>query len=228
MTETRRRNHLRSVEDIQSFGAGERDAHAGVLQGQFRRSTRLDDDADSRRLVARAVTRAKQGDSEALRFLYIRYADNVYGYVASLLHDDHEAEDVTQHVFAKLMTVLPRYEPREVPFSAWILRVARNVAVDHMRQRGAIPCDEVRENEPDEETGSLRTASLTEALATLPAEQREVLVLRHLVGLTPGEIAERMGKTEPSIHGLHHRGRGALQAALAERDCAPTVLGRAA
>lgn len=228
MTEARRRNRLRSVEDIQSFGAGERDAHAGVLQGQFRRSTRLDDDADSRRLVARAVIRAKQGDSEALRFLYIRYADNVYGYVASLLHDDHEAEDVTQHVFAKLMTVLPKYEPREVPFSAWILRVARNVAVDHMRQRRAVPCEEVRENEPDEETGSLRTASLTEALATLPAEQREVLVLRHLVGLTPGEIAERMGKTEPSIHGLHHRGRGALQAALAERDCAPTVLGRAA
>jgi RNA polymerase sigma-70 factor, ECF subfamily len=86
----------------------------------------------------------------------------------------------------------------------------------------------VRELEPDEETGSLRTASLTEALATLPAEQREVLVLRHLVGLSPGEIAERMGKTEPSIHGLHHRGRGALQAALAERDCAPIVLGKAA
>ena len=95
--------------------------------------------------MARAVVRAKQGDQEALRFLYVRYADNVYGYVASLLRDDHEAEDVTQHVFAKLMTNLHKYEPREVPFSAWILRVARNVAVDHMRQRRAIPCEEVRE-----------------------------------------------------------------------------------
>jgi RNA polymerase sigma-70 factor (ECF subfamily) len=228
MAEERRGPHLRSVEDIRPFGVGERDANAGVLQGQFRRSTRLDDDDESRRSVARAVNRAKQGDQEALRFLYIRYADNVYGYVASLLNDDHEAEDVTQHVFAKLMTALPKYEPREVPFSAWILRVARNVAIDHMRRRRAIPCEEVRENEPDEETGSLRTTSLTEALATLPAEQREVLVLRHLVGLSPGEIAERMGKTEPSIHGLHHRGRGALRAALAERDCAPTVLTRAA
>ena len=228
MQEERTRPHLRSVEDMQPYRTGERDANAGVLQGHFRRSTRLDDDAESRRFVTRAVNRAKQGDQEALRFLYIRYADNVYGYVASLLHDDHEAEDVTQHVFAKLMTALPKYEPREVPFSAWILRVARNVAIDHMRQRRAIPCEELREHEPDEETGSLRTASLTEALATLPAEQREVLVLRHLVGLSPGEIAERMGKTEPSIHGLHHRGRGALQAALAERDCAPTVLGKAA
>ena len=201
-----------------------------MLLGRFRASTRLDDDAESRRFVARAVARAKQGDSEALRFLYVRYADNVYGYVASLLRDEHEAEDVTQHVFAKLMTSIHKYEPREVPFSAWILRVARNAAVDHMRQRRAIPCEEVREGreyQPDDD-GSLRRTSLTEALSTLPAEQREVLVLRHLVGLSPGEIATRMGKSEPSIHGLHHRGRGALRAALVERDCAPTILGKAA
>ena len=212
----------------QEYANAEQDTGAGVLQGHFRRSTRLDDDADSRRFVARAVVRAKQGDQDALRFLYVRYADNVYGYVASLLHDDHEAEDVTQHVFAKLLTNIHKYEPREVPFSAWILRVARNVAVDHMRQRRAIPCEEVRDGQHELDDDALRTASLTEALETLPVEQREVIVLRHLVGLSPGEIATRLGKTEPSIHGLHHRGRGALRAALAERDCAPTVLGKAA
>ena len=48
-------------------------------------------------------------------------------------------------------------------------------------------------------------------------------MLRHLVGLTPGEIAGRLGKTEPSVHGLHHRGRGTLRSALAERECAPAV-----
>ena len=46
--------------------------------------------------------------------------------------------------------------------------------------------------------------------------------MRHLVGLSPGEIAGQLGRTEPSIHGLHHRGRGALRAALTEMDCAPT------
>jgi len=216
--------HLRLVDETQQYAAAEQSSGAGVLEGHFRRSTRLDDDAETRRFVARAVARAKQGDQEALRFLYVRYADNVYGYVASLLRDDHEAEDVTQHVFAKLLTNLHKYEPREVPFSAWILRVARNVAVDHMRQRRAIPCEEVREGgEYEHDDDSLRAASLNEALSTLPAEQREVLVLRHLVGLSPGEIATRMGKTEPSIHGLHHRGRGALRAELANRNCAPTV-----
>ena len=52
--------------------------------------------------------------------------------------------------------------------------------------------------------------------------------MRHLVGLTPGEIAGRLGRTEPSIHGLHHRGRGALRTALAEMECGPTINQKAA
>jgi RNA polymerase sigma-70 factor (ECF subfamily) len=204
---------------------------AGVLTGSFRRTTRLVDDEAGTRAVAQAVVRAKQGDREALRYLYVHYADHVYGYVASIVRDDHEAEDVTQHVFAKLMTALPKYEPREVPFSAWILRVSRNVAVDHMRQRRAIPCDEVREldtHTEDDDSSRMRSFGLRDALATLPEEQRQVVVMRHLVGLTPGEIADRLGRTEPSIHGLHHRGRGALRTALSEMDCAPTIAGKVA
>jgi RNA polymerase sigma-70 factor, ECF subfamily len=195
--------------------------------GRFRSHSSLDDGpARERRVVAQAVARAKAGDQEAIRFLYIRYADNVYGYVRSIVRDHHEAEDVTQHVFAKLMTALPKYEARDVPFAAWILRVARNVALDHMRQRRAIPCEEVRELEPtrDDRGDSQQTSlSLREALEELPVDQREVVVLRHLVGLSPGEIAGRMNKSEPSVHGLHHRGRGALRSTLVERDCAPAV-----
>src|SRR3954451_16511275 len=155
---------------------------AGVLTGRFRRVSRLDDDEAGKRTVAQAVARAKPGDGEALRYLYIRYADNVYGYVASIVRDDHEAEDVTQHVFAKLMTALPKYEPRAVPFSAWILRVARNVAVDHMRQRRAILSDEVREldtHAEDDDASRMRLLGLRDALATLPEDQRLVIVMRH-------------------------------------------------
>src|SRR3954463_7695096 len=152
-------------------------ASSGVLEGKFRRGARLVDDEASIRAVAQAVIRAKQGDREALRFLYVHYADHVYGYVASIVRDDYEAEDVTQHLFAKLMTALPKYEPREVPFSAWILRVARNVAVDHMRQRRAIPCEEVREldtRQEDDDASRMRSFGLRDALATLPEEQRQV------------------------------------------------------
>jgi RNA polymerase sigma-70 factor, ECF subfamily len=201
-------------------------SQAGVLTGRFRRAGRLSDDEAGNRAVAQAVVRAKQGDREALRYLYVHYADHVYGYVASIVRDEHEAEDVTQHLFAKLMTALPKYEPREVPFSAWILRVARNVAVDHMRQRRAIPCEEVREldtRQNDDDASRMRTLGLRDALATLPEEQRQVVVMRHLIGLTPGEIAGRMGRSEPSVHGLHHRGRGALRTALSEMECGPTI-----
>ena len=77
----------------------------GVSSGRFQRKTTLDDRGD-RAIVQRAIQRAKEGDSEALRFLYVRYADNVYGYVTSIVRDEHEAEDITQQVFAGLMLML--------------------------------------------------------------------------------------------------------------------------
>jgi RNA polymerase sigma-70 factor (ECF subfamily) len=217
---------------IDAVRASADELEATRINGSFRTHTSLDDGtAPERRVVAQAVARAKAGDQEALRFLYMRYADNVYGYVRSIVRDHYEAEDVTQHVFAKLMTALPKYEPREVPFAAWILRVARNVALDHLRQRRPIPCEEVRElqiNRGESGEEQQTALALREALGDLPEDQREVLVLRHLVGLSPGEIAGRLDKSEPSIHGLHHRGRGALRNTLVERHCAPAVRRRLA
>jgi RNA polymerase sigma-70 factor (ECF subfamily) len=177
-------------------------------------------------LVLRAVRRAQAGDLEAFGFLYARYADNIHGYVRSIVHDHHEAEDVTQHVFAKLFKVIGKYRERDVPFFAWMLRVARNVAVDHLRQQRLVPVEEVR---PTGASGGYGPGTgsandLKEALATLPHAQREVLVLRHVVGLSPTEIATRTGKTEGSIHGLHHRGRQALKAELIGREAAPATV----
>jgi RNA polymerase sigma-70 factor (ECF subfamily) len=174
--------------------------------------------------ITRAVVAAKSGDMEAIRFLYLRYKDNVYGFVLSIVREPHEAEDCTQQVFMKLMVAIHKYEPRTVPFTAWILRVARNVAIDHLRQRRAVPCEEVFEptRQTDESSRECRWG-LEVALDALPNEQRDVVVLRHLVGLTPGEIATRMGRTESSIHGLHHRGRQTLRRELADLDCAPTA-----
>jgi RNA polymerase sigma-70 factor, ECF subfamily len=177
------------------------------------------------RLVARAVRSAQQGDREAIGFLYARYADNVCGYVRSIVHDQHEAEDVTQQVFAKLIRVIGKYEERDVPFFAWILRVSRNVAVDHMRRQRAIPVEEVRlRDDSHDRTGPERMKDLQEALAALPRDQREVLVLRHFAGLSPTEIAERTGRSEGSIHGLHHRGRRALKATLTNSGAMPSTM----
>src|ERR1700690_1060263 len=95
-------------------------------------------------LVSRAVKRAQEGDREALSFLYARYADNVHGHVRSIVRDSHDAEDLTQRVFAKLIHVIDKYDEREVPFLAWVLRVARGLAVAHLRRQRTIPVDAAR------------------------------------------------------------------------------------
>ena len=214
------------IEAVQQLSHAE-DHSSGVLSGRFRRSTSIDESDMCRRRVATAVARAKQGDREALRYLYIQYADNVYGYVASIVKDEHEAEDVTQLVFAKLMTVIGKYEQRQVPFMSWLLRLAHNAALDHLRRRLPTPAEEVRN--PDEGVdgpASDDAQVVGDALAALPEDQRTVVVLRHVVGLTPGEIAERLGRSENSIHGLHHRGRRALQTHLRQLECAPATARR--
>jgi RNA polymerase sigma-70 factor (ECF subfamily) len=197
---------------------------AGTLYARFCPRPASDGAAGEAEVV-RAVSRAKAGDREALGWLYIRFAENVYGYVGSIVRDPHDAEDVTQQVFAKLLVNLSKYEEREAPFLSWILAVARNVALDHIRRRRATPCAEVRDPEcAAADCDPLTAFSIRDALASLPAEQREVVLLRHLVGLSPPEIAARLGRTESSVHGLHHRGRSAVCAALAKVGAVPAVM----
>jgi RNA polymerase sigma-70 factor (ECF subfamily) len=200
---------------------------APSAEAGFRSTTTLDDSPRAMRMTQLAVERAKQGDEQALGYLYIRYSNNIYGYVRSIVRDDHDAEDVTQHVFAKLMTAIVKYNDRGVPFFAWLLRLARNVAIDHLRSIRATPVKEVVSSDVEcgEELDDVM--AIRSALATLPEDQREVVFLRHVVGLSPGEIADMMGRTEGSIHGLHHRGRRTLQQELARLSMMPgTVASR--
>ena len=93
-------------------------------------------------VLVRAIARAQDGETSALHFLYVRYADDVRGYVQSIVQDRYEAEDITHNVFAKLIVAIQQYERREATFSTWILRVARNAALDKVRTRRDIPSEE--------------------------------------------------------------------------------------
>jgi RNA polymerase sigma-70 factor (ECF subfamily) len=195
---------------------------AGRTKDRLVAKSTVDTSHEIERLVSRAVARAKQGDRDGVRFLYMRYADNVYGYVRTIVRDHHDAEDVTQQVFAKLMTAISKYEQRGVPFVAWLLRMSHNVAIDAVRARRTTPAEEifgpdvaVCDEAPD------RARSLHAALAALPEDQRQVVVLRHVLGLSPVEIAEQLGRTHSSVYGLHHRGRRALCAELERLDSTP-------
>lgn len=170
-----------------------------------------------------AVAQLKAGDMSGLSWLYGTFAADVRRSVAAIIRDEYEAEDVTHDVFAKLPRVIRRYEGR-APFRCWVVRVARNAALDHLRARHAVPVAEVHAvADPSAEVSRSRGYDLCLALAELPEEQRRVVVMRHFEGLSPGEIATRMGRSEPSVHGLHNRGRASVRRTLTELGSAPLV-----
>ena len=192
----------------------------------FSERRRGHDDDRERSLTQAAVRRASDGDGEAMGELYNRYASRVYGHVRRMMRDRHDAEDVTQLVFLKLIWTLDRYDERSGDFCAWLLRVARNLAIDEMRRRRPVLVGDVYAADcgPSGDDVALeRAGALREALAELSDDQRQVVVLRQFVGLRPREIADRMERSEGSVHALYHRGRIAMQASLEGADSAPAT-----
>jgi RNA polymerase sigma-70 factor, ECF subfamily len=176
-------------------------------------------------VISRAIAGAKENDMDALRFLYVRFADDVCQYVQSIVRDRHAAEQVTQTVFAGLLAEMRAYDRRQFPFRAWLLRLAHDAGVSHLRSRHVVPFEEARgrqaqSDEPDEHSRSLRVA-----LERLSPDQREVLMLGEVAGLTPPQIARRLNKPERAIRALHRRGRGTLNATLRELEAAPVKPG---
>jgi RNA polymerase sigma-70 factor (ECF subfamily) len=179
--------------------------------------------------LRRTVRRAQAGDAAAFHRIYELYAPMVHTAAMRVVRDPHEAEDVAQQVFAKLMTCIGQYQERSQPFAHWLSRVARNAAVDHVRRRRPVPMEDagvLTEARPTATPDMLD--SLKSALRTLPEDQRRVLLMRHLVGLSPEEIAVQTGRTTASVNGLHFRARRQLRQELSGLGLAPATLTRAA
>lgn len=165
----------------------------------------------------RWIARARQGDPEAIAALYRHYADGIYRYLFYRLGDAEMAEDLTADVFLKMIEDLPRYEERGLPFGAWLFRIARARLVDHWRRQHRHPTAALE----DTETGPYVTREVPEdaidasemierALRVLTPEQREVITLRFLVGMSLEEVARAMGKTVGAVKALQHRALGTL------------------
>src|SRR3954467_3858153 len=173
-------------------------------------------------LVGAAAERAREGDDDALRLLYLLYADNVYGYVLAIVRDEHDAEDIASEVFSKLPRALTRYQPGATPFAAWLLRVARNAAFDHLRAQRSVPRAEVYAVTEVAETPAFeRLADLRAALASLPPDQRQVMLMRLVAGMSPGEVAVELGRSVDAVHALQHRARRRLRRDLTQQGWAP-------
>lgn len=196
----------------------------GPLRPLFN-GTRLPTGDEERCRTEADVARLAGGDRKAMAEVYARYSHGIYGYIRSIVADPDEAEDLTQQVFLKLMTCAPPAD--RLDFSAWLLRVARNAAIDSLR-RSSRTC--VRDPQ-DWSPGALAPdhdarRALEEAFAALSPGQRDALLLRDLLGLSPREAAERLGKSDGAVHMLHHRARRLVCERLKGSGSEPSTLGR--
>lgn len=188
----------------------------------YRRRRHLDHPLHAEALVAAATERARDGDDDALRLIYLLYADNVFGYVLAIVRDEHDAEDITSEVFARLPRALTHYRAGATPFAAWLLRVARNAALDHLRAQRSVPLAEVHATGAVAESqAGERLEALKAALAALPEDQRHVMLLRLVAGHTPTEVAEQLGRSVDAVHALQHRARRRLREELTQSGFAP-------
>lgn len=179
------------------------------------------DSPDDIALVERAKT-----DSAAFGDLYERYVGRIYSYVYHRTGNQSDAEDLTERVFVQALTHLPSYTYRGLPFSVWLFRIAHNVVANWYRDRQrnkTLPMDDALAAAEDDHDPLERVedaAQLRKAMARLPADRQQLLLLKFAQELSHAEIGKIMGRSEGAVKALLHRTLKALKDDLqgAEHD----------
>jgi len=169
--------------------------------------------------VRALVDRAQKGDRDALEELYLIHFDRIYGYLHMSVGNRHDAEDLTTQTFLKMLESIGRFRWQSAPFSAWLFRIAHNLAMDHFRSRRRWqPEEEVPEPPGSEEPSaemlamhSIGRESMLEMIETLSPEQQQVLTLKFVFGFSNADVATILAKTEGAIKSLQHRALATLQ-----------------
>ena len=149
------------------------------------------------------------GDTDALRALYARYGNVLFGLAFRTLGDRQLAEDCVQEVFVTAWRSAGRYDPRRASVSTWLFAIARNKTVDALRRRSRRPVEPLPERWPDDEAPDAaeivaagdQGERVASALAELPPQQLEAVSLAYFEGLTQTEIAERLGVPLGTVKG---------------------------
>jgi len=172
------------------------------------------------------VDRAQQGDRAALEELYLIHFDRIYSYLHVSVGNRHDAEDLTTQTFMKMLEAIGKFRWQSAPFSAWLFRIAHNLAMDHFRANKRWQLEEdVPEPEPDETTSaeaaafeSIDRKSMLELIEELSHEQQQVLTLKFVFNFANAEAATILGKTEGAIKSLQHRALVSLQKQIEKRE----------
>jgi len=141
------------------------------------------------------------GDREALRALYVRHGRLVYSLTLRIVRDQAVAEEVVQDAFLKVWDKAATYRADKAPVLTWLLRIARNRAIDVLRTRSPSrtprPWDLEGEEEPDPPEALERSgmqAEVRQALDSLSPPQRRAVLLAFYQGKTHREIAAQLGE----------------------------------
>jgi RNA polymerase sigma-70 factor (ECF subfamily) len=169
--------------------------------------------------VRRLVERAQRGDRSALEELYLLHFDRIYSYLHLSVGNRHDAEDLTTQTFLRMLEAIGRFRWQSAPFSAWLFRIAHNLAMDHFRAGRRVQVEEdvpeplgAEESSAEEQAlDSLGQAGMLELIQRLSAEQRQVLTLKFLFGFANADVARILGKTEGAVKSLQHRALASLQ-----------------
>lgn len=167
-------------------------------------------DANGERLL---VDLAKAGDEKALSELYLTYFPRVYRYILARTGNSHDAEDLAEEVFMRVLEAIERFQWREAPFSAWLFRIAHNAVISQRRKetsRGrsgpltdSLPVDSAGPDELVENRLALN--EVMQAAQRLPDAQRQVIAFRFGAGLSVAETAKAMGKGEGNVKVIQHK-----------------------
>ncbi len=164
------------------------------------------------------VFRAIEKDQEAFGELYDRHVVRVYRHLYYMVGNATEAEDLTAMTFMRAWQAIPRYQVRGAPFVSWLLRIAHNLGVSHLRSRkeSSQLHDGIVDGKMriDPESSYMQSADeelVREAIMYLREEQRQVIILRFIEDLDYKEVAEIIGKSVAAIRVIQHRALNSLR-----------------
>ncbi|HEY7574349.1 MAG TPA: sigma-70 family RNA polymerase sigma factor [Thermoanaerobaculia bacterium] len=178
------------------------------------------------------VARVLSGDEDRFALLVRRYQTRVHAHVSKMIGHREDALDLSQEIFLKVFQALPRFNP-EYKFSTWLFRIAGNAAIDHLRKTRprTVPLEvpdpegQGRVSSPEYSSSDLdpfdmlrnmeRGRAISQAIADLPIEFRELIALRHFAGLSYEEIAEVKEMPLGTVKNKLFRARAVLKDRLA-------------
>lgn len=154
------------------------------------------------------VEKAKKGDTMALSALYESNFMSVYRYAFAKVGNKHDAEDITGNTFLRMVDNIQSFTWKEVPFRAWLIRIAHNLAMDHFRkkaQENNVDSRSYTYEFEDQVSDEIILKQTLSGLNELNEKHRSVLMLRFIAGLSCKETAVFMKMSEENIRTTQHR-----------------------